>query len=91
MATQALAAPERLRGRLVRKHRDGYGFISIGAGNPEFFVMKSQLPHAAWNRGVEIEFTPMPARRGTRAPRAGNPAVLSLPPEDSHEPDYGLS
>ena len=86
MAAMATPQPDRLRGRLVRKHRDGYGFLSIGQGSMQVFVLQSQLPPEAWRRGVELEFTLAPPRGGARSPRAINLAVISLP-EDSHEPD----
>ena len=86
MAAMASSCPQRWRGRLVRKHRDGYGFLSVGQALPQVFVLQSQLPPEAWRRGVEVEFTLAPPRRGAHSPRAVDLVVVSLP-EESHEPD----
>ena len=87
MATMTIPQPERLRGRLIRKHRDGYGFLSLGQRDIEVFILQSQLPPEAWRRGVEVEFTLAPGRRGARSPRAVNPVVVPAP-EDPNEPDH---
>jgi hypothetical protein len=68
--------PDRVRGRLVAIKRDGYGFISIGPDEPQFFVLQSDIPPRHWRRGIVVEFTPMPASRGKRNPRAGNPVPI---------------
>ena len=69
----------RMRGRLVSIKRDGYGFISVSPDLPQFFVLQSDLSPRDWRRGILVEFTPMPARRGKRNPRAGQP--VSIPAE----------
>lgn len=67
----------RLTGTLVRKHENGYGFIAVGEGEPDYFILKSKVPIACWREGQSFEFTPGEARKPGEAPLALDPKPVA--------------
>lgn len=75
-----MASPNRgyLRGRLVGRLQSmansekGFAFLSTGPNNPEYFVLKRNVPDDAWFEGSILEFTPAPPNPGTKSMRAEN-------------------
>lgn len=68
-----------LTGKIVRIHVNGFGFIHTGAGNPDFFILRSQLPDEAWVRGTRLGFNPLPVAHGKRCAKVTDVVVLSIP------------
>lgn len=80
MSTIAVPSPQpagRLRGTLLRIHQNGYGFIHVGPGLPEYWIQKRQVPAAEWRTGRALTFLPgQPKKPGTA------PAALDVLPDE---------
>lgn len=61
---------QRHTGTLTRVHKDGYGFLEMGEGEPCAFVHRSQVKHSDWREGMRFSFILRPPKEGTSAPRA---------------------
>lgn len=79
--TASLAPPaaDRLTGTIRSINDQGYGFLSVGSGQPHYFLHCSDIPPHAWVKGAVITFTPTPPKKGGRNPRISDAVVVSVP------------
>lgn len=60
----------RILGTLLRIHPDGYGFIQVAPGQPEYWVHRRQLQGEDWRAGRAVIFTPGQPKKPGAAPAA---------------------
>lgn len=80
ISSSSPAPATRILGTLLRIHPDGYAFIHVAPGQPEYWVHCRQLAETDWHAGRAVMFTPgQPKKPG------GAPAALDVAPFD--QPD----
>lgn len=88
--TERTAARERLTGKLIKITDSGYGFLSTGrAGDPNYFILRSQVEPPDWIYGRRFTFVAAPPRPGGSSPRAIEVEPLAERPPRSESAHLG--